>query len=258
MVYCTILENKLTADIMKRALVILVICLCTWNYAAGQHSISELREMLPLTESYPICEFKNKANNNKDNNWRWGWMSNNDIEKLRAVRFLDIQGKIEDKNTKCWVIAGRRYRPIFNPQYQCPDIFSVQISIGYDMCREIFAVYKDNQLCDTIEVFVCGYSKNVKDNIITKQYVLYRKGILAIYELCPTTPDPIIFESLTKTDKITAQRKDVTYQLNVESGKFVKTSETTYHPQDYPISYWGTNGTEIWNGTETKIGTITY
>lgn len=258
MVYCIILENKQTMNTVKKVLIILVISLCTWHYATAQYSISELREMLPLTESYPIVEYKNIANNNKDNYWRWGWMNNNDIEKLRAVRFLDMQGKIEDKNTNCWVIAGRRYRPIYNPEHQCPDIFSVQISMAYDLCREIFAVYKDNQLCDTIEVFVSGYSENVNDEIITKQYALFSKGILRIFELCPTTQDPIIFESLRKTDKITAQRKDVTYQLNVESGKFVKISETVYLPQEYDISYYGSNGTDIWNGTETKIGTITY
>ena len=100
--------------------------------------------------------------------------------------------------------------------------------------------------------------ENVNDEIITKQYALFSKGILRIFELCPTTQDPIIFESLRKTDKITAQRKDVTYQLNVESGKFVKISETVYLPQEYDISYYGSNGTDIWNGTETKIGTITY
>ena len=58
---------------------------------------------------------------------------------------------------------------------------------------------------------------------------------------------------IKSTDVINAQRKDIVYTIDATTGKFVKSSQTEYYPQDYPISYWGTNGTEIWNGTETKI-----
>lgn len=241
---------------MKKILLFVLATIIMSFNAFSQYSISELRELIPLTLTYPIIDYKDISKINRDSNWKWGWLQQEDINKLRAVKFLDMQGKIVD-NTSDWVIAGRRYRPI--PTNQCPDIFSIQISIGYDARRTILAVYKDNTLCDTVETFMCGSSRHVSGHeIIVKQSKLEHGGELTVYELYPTTSTPLIFETMSDSQKVTAQRKDITYQLNVESGKFVKTSETLYYPQEYEVSYYGINGTDIWDGTETKIGTITY
>ena len=242
---------------MKKITFIAIMIIISAHKVVAQYSMIELQEIIPLTQSYPIIDYKDPDKYNLDSNWKWGWMKQEEINKLRAIKFLDMQGKIVDNRTTGNIIAGRRYRPI--PTNLCPDVFSIEVTIGRDLRREILAVYKGNSLCDTVETFMCGSSRHVSGHeIIVKQSKLEHGGKLTVYELYPTTSTPLIFETMSDSQKVTAQRKDITYQLNVESGKFVKTSETLYYPQEYEISYYGTNGSDIWEGTETKIGTITY
>ncbi len=246
---------------MKRILTTLIFT-CTFlgtSAQYGEYSIKQLIEYTPLTTTYPYMHYKNIEQCINDNNILWSRISSKDSTIIGAGLHEDMQGNIiATSYKKVEVYACRRFKPI--PTNLCPNVIMVISGYGGEIARiQLLSCNNDGTIVDNIEVHDMGFSMGVTDKTLTvKQFILEHGGRLIIYELKPTGTHPYIYKTMSDTQKITAQRKDITYQLNVESGKFVKTSETLYYPQEYEISYYGTNGSDIWEGTETKIGTITY
>ena len=254
----TINKNK-----MKHLFIVIATLMLVSINTMGQHKAKDLIPLMGLTSEYPYFIPKIGLSNENRNDWDKDYsllITNNDADSLGAVLYGDMGNLMIDNNVSIETAFWRRFKPIPSPI--CPNIILVGITNGADATRLLLASYDNNyNFIEAIEVHNNGYAINIDDGdgwIISKQFKLMYGGDLYIYELKSTRSTPVVYGVLTSSDYINCQRIDYKYSLNIETGKFILKSKTDYIPQDYPISYFYREGTDIWNGTETKIGTITY
>ena len=224
----------------------------------AQESLKEVIETLPTSINYPYRLYKDFSSH--DNNEHYGlyYIPANLIDDIDGYLYQDMS-HLHARELSLYndyqVQAYMKYKPIPSPN--SPNLIKIR-AIRADDFRLILISCNDNgDILDFIEIAECEFIESEQIYVIPKQFCL-EYGKLTIYQLTPTRTAPWVYPMIKSTDVINAQRKDIVYTIDATTGKFVKSSQTEYYPQDYPISYWGANGTEIWNGTETKIGTITY
>lgn len=248
---------------MKHLLTLIATFMLVNINSIAQHKAENIIPLMELTSEYPYLIPKIGLSNENRNDWDKDYnllITDSDADILGAILYGDMGNSMADNQTSIETTFWRRFKPIPTPS--CPNIILVGITNGADATRILLGTYDNNyKFIEAIEVHNNGYAANINDGdgwIISKQFKLMYGGDLYIFELKPTRTAPIVYGTLTSSDNINCQRIDYIYQLNIETGKFILKSKTEYLPQNYPISYFSRNGTDIWNGTETKIGTITY
>ena len=245
---------------MKQIIITSIIVLSTIQAYSQTwtHTIQEIIEQLPISVNYPYKLYKNPTGNTNNYTFAGKYqISHQEGQIIGANLYRDmqhLQARTMDYD-KIEVLTSIKFKTA--PTNNSSNLLIFTIRCADDFRRILVSCNNNGDILDFIEIAECEFIESEQIYVIPKQFCLeYEK--LTIYQLTPTRTAPWVYTMIKSTDVINAQRKDIVYTIDATTGKFVKSSQTEYYPQDYPISYWGTNGTEIWNGTETKIGTITY
>lgn len=225
---------------------------------AWTHSIKEIIEQLPISVNYPYKLYKSPANNTNNYTFAGKYqISHQEGQIIGADLYNDMQ-HLQARTTEynqMEILTSIKFKAA--PTNSSSNLLIFTVSCADDFRRILVSCNDNGDILDFLEIAECEFIESEQIFVIPKQFCL-EYGKLTIYQLTPTRTAPWVYPMIKSTDVINAQRKDIVYTIDATTGEFVKSSQTEYYPQDYPISYWGTNGTDIWNGTESQIGTITY